>query len=135
MPQAWPRARNPFPVSHYMRFANGTAWDFLAMNYHGLANTHIDAFCHMGGEEGVLYNGRPASDLRVTGARSNSIDRFRDGIVTRGVLYDIPRLRGVEYVAPGAPVHGWELEECARAEGVTPAPGDAVGQAGRRLAR
>ena len=46
--------------------------------------------------------------------------------MTRGVLYDIPRLRNVDYVTFDEPVHGWDLEAAARAQGVTPHPGDAV---------
>jgi kynurenine formamidase len=119
--------RNQFPVAHYMRAAGNVAWDYIGINYHGLSNTHIDAFCHIATEEGgQLYNGRPASDVRITGARSGSIDKWRDGIVTRGVLYDIPPFRGVEYVTLDQPVHGWELEDCAKAQGVEPRPGDAV---------
>ena len=59
-------------------------------------------------------------------AKTGTIEHWRHGIVTRGVLYDIPRLRGVDYVVPGEPVHGWELADAAAAQGVTPAPGDAV---------
>ncbi len=44
--------------------------------------------------------------------------------MTRGVLYDTPRLRGTDQVRPGQPVHGWELAEAAAAQGVTPASGD-----------
>ena len=57
---------------------------------------------------------------------TGTIDFWRDGIVTRGVLYDVPRFRGAEYVEPGAPVHGWELADVAAAQGVEPRPGDAV---------
>jgi kynurenine formamidase len=42
------------------------------------------------------------------------------------VLYDIPRFRGTDYVAAGSPVHGWELQDVAAAQGVTPQAGDAV---------
>jgi kynurenine formamidase len=57
---------------------------------------------------------------------TGTIDFWRDGIVTRGVLYDVPRFRGAEYVEPGAPVHGWELADVAAAQGVEPRAGDAV---------
>ena len=45
---------------------------------------------------GRMYNGFPASDVTSLGARRNSIEPAADGIVGRGVLLDIPRLRGVE---------------------------------------
>ena len=123
-----PGPRNPFPVSHYLRWHQGIAWDFFAINYHGLTNTHVDAHCHIftDDEEPLLYNGRPASLVTVTGAKSGSVDHWRDGIVTRGVFYDIPRYRGVDHVSYEEPVHGWELEDVAKAQGVEPRSGDAV---------
>ena len=57
---------------------------------------------------------------------NNSIDFWRHGIVTRGVLYDVPRHRGVDYVTLDEPVHGWELADIAEAEGLRPEAGDAV---------
>ena len=122
-----PGPRNPFPVAHYMRWHGNIAWDYIGINYHGMTNTHIDALCHvMTAEDGELFNGRPSSDVSVRGARSNSVDRFRDGIVTRGVLYDIPRFRGTGFVTFDTPVHGWDLEDCAKAQGIEPRQGDAV---------
>ena len=54
------------------------------------------------------------------------IDEWSDGILTRGVLLDVPRHRGVEHVTMDTPVHGWELQEIAEAQGVKIEPGDAV---------
>ena len=51
---------------------------------------------------------------------------FRNGIVTRGVLLDVTRHRGVPFVRPDEPVHGWELEAIAAAQGVSVGPGDAL---------
>ena len=34
-----------------------------------------------------------------------SIFAWKDGIVTRGVLIDIPRLKGVEYLEPGTRIY------------------------------
>jgi kynurenine formamidase len=96
------------------------------VSYHGFANTHIDALCHIYTDDGLLYNGHPRSAVTPAGALHGSIDQWRDGIVTRGVLYDVPGFRGVPYVRADAPVHGWELEDIARAEGVQPQSGDAV---------
>lgn len=123
-----PSPRNPFPVSHYLRWHAGIAWDFFAINYHGLTNSHIDAHCHIftDEEEPRIYNGKPASMVTATGAKSGSVDHWRDGIVTRGVLYDVPRFRGIDHVPYDEPVHGWELEDIAKAQGVEPRPGDAV---------
>ena len=67
--------------------------------------------------DGRIYNGHPTSDITTAGARSNSVEHWRDGIVTRGVLYDIPRLRGARYVTTDEPVQGWELLDAAMAQG------------------
>ena len=68
-----PGPRNPFPVSHYLRWHAGIAWDFFAINYHGLTNTHVDAHCHVftDDEEPLLYNGRPASLVTENPTRSS----------------------------------------------------------------
>jgi kynurenine formamidase len=121
-----PGARNAQPAQHRMQIGNGGCGDTIGVSYHGFVNTHVDALCHIFTEDGRLYGGRPASDVTPEGARSNAIDRWRDGIVTRGVLYDVVRQRGVAHVTADAPVHGWELEDVAEAQGVEPRAGDAV---------
>src|SRR6266852_609902 len=47
-------------------------------------------------------------------------------IITRGVMLDVPRHRGVPCVTQETPVHGWELEDILAATGMTLEPGDAV---------
>ncbi len=122
-----PASRNPNPAQHFMRFGPTGSSDYLGVAYHGFVNTHIDALCHIWtGPWGEMYNGRPSSDVTSAGSRSNSVEHWRDGIVTRGVLYDVPRFRGTAHVELDRPVHGWELADIARAEGIEPQPGDAV---------
>jgi kynurenine formamidase len=58
--------------------------------------------------------------------RFADVAAFADGIVTRGVLLDVTRHRGVPYVTPDEPVTGAELAAIAKASGVTIEPGDAV---------
>jgi len=119
--------RNGRPADHRMNVGPGSSSDYIGVSYHGFVNTHIDALCHIfTGPGGQLYNGRPSDLVTEDGARSNSVDFWRDGIVTRGVLYDIPRFRGHEHVREGEPVEGWDLEDCAKHVGVTPQAGDAV---------
>ena len=119
--------RNPTPADHRMvNIGEGGCADYIGVSYHGFINTHIDALCHIFSADKQLYNGRPTSDVAEDGAKNNSIEHWRSGIVTRGVLYDVPRHRGVDHVTLGAPVHGWELQDIAKAEGVTPQAGDAV---------
>jgi kynurenine formamidase len=119
--------RNGRPADHVMSVGPASSGDYIGVAYHGFVNTHIDALCHIfTGPGGELYNGRPASLVTAAGAKSNSVEYWRDGIVTRGVLYDIPRMRGHDHVRDGEPVEGWDLEDWAKQVGVTPRPGDAV---------
>lgn len=119
-------SRNARPADHHVESGEYGCSDYVGVSYHGFANTHIDALCHIFTSDGRLYGGHPSSDVTPAGALHDSIDWWRDGIVTRGVLFDVPRSRGVPYVTADAPVHGWELEDIAAEQGVTPQPGDAV---------
>src|SRR5690606_7184402 len=98
---------------------------FRSILFHGYATTHVDALCHVFWE-GKMYNGKPASDVTSLGARSGDVSAWSTGITTRGVLLDIPKLRGADYVALGEPVRGYELLDAAKAQGVELRPGDAV---------
>jgi kynurenine formamidase len=119
--------RNSNPADHRMRVSGTGSGDYIGLSFHGFVNTHIDALCHRFTEaDGVMYNGKPISLVTEEGALSHSIDRWNDGIVTRGVLYDIPRMRGTDYVSLDRPVEGWDLEDFAHEHGVEPRPGDAV---------
>ncbi len=102
------------------------ALDFMGMACHGDCHTHVDALCHIS-YDGLTYNGRPATEvLTTTGATALDIDVQSKGIVGRGVLLDIPRLRGVEWLEPGEAVSRAELEACEAAEGVRLEEGDVL---------
>ena len=51
---------------------------------------------------------------------------MRNGIVTRGILVDMPRLKGVDYLEPGSSIYPEDLEEWERKVGVTVSAGDAL---------
>ena len=73
------------------------------MSYHGYAHTHIDALCHILYKD-QTYNGYPRAEVNTEkGCTKLGIDNLKNGIVTRGILIDIPRLRGVAYLEPGTP--------------------------------
>lgn len=76
------------------------ATDRFSMNVHGDADSHLDALCHVV-YDGTLYGGVPAATLTAVGATALSVEVAHDGIVGRGVLLDIPRLRGVPWLEPG----------------------------------
>ena len=125
-----PGPANPQPAQHFMqmvtRGSGGAALDYYGIMYHGFQATHIDALCHVWDEQGMWGGRDPRVEIRMDGAHWGSIDHWRDGIITRGVLLDVPRFRGEPHVTSDRPVHGWELEEIARAEGVAIQPGDAL---------
>ena len=105
---------------------SGFAADYYGVYYHGTATTHVDAISHVWSDDG-MYNGRdPASHITFDGATFGGIEHWVDGIVTRGVLLDVPAHRGTEFVTGDTPVHGWELEEILSRTGTTLEPGDAV---------
>lgn len=125
-----PGPGNPTPSQHWMktvpRGTGGFAADFYGTFYHGWASTHLDALCHTWDEQG-MWNGRdPAREITFEGATFGGVEHWRNGIVTRGLLLDVPRHRGEPYVSQERPVHGRELGEIARAQGITLEPGDAV---------
>jgi kynurenine formamidase len=87
-----------------------TQWDSLA---------HV----HYGGQ---LYNGHPAATVTPAGAARNAIDKMAAGIVSRGVLLDVARARGVERLAPGTAIVPADLEAAERAQGVRVERGDVL---------
>jgi kynurenine formamidase len=123
---------NPKPAVHFMTRSDrgdtgaGGCGDFYGIAYHGMNSTHIDALCHIWDENG-LYNGRNPDDvITFSGATFGGIQNWKDGIVTRGVLLDVPGFRGEPYVTQDRPVHGWELDEICESRGIEVGPGDAV---------
>jgi kynurenine formamidase len=103
----------------------GFAKDFIGVDYHSDGHTHIDALCHVA-YQGRLYNGIAAGSVTAEGAAAEAIDVVKDGLVGRGVLLDIPRLRGVSWLEPGEHVFRADLEAAEREQGVAIDEGDVV---------
>ncbi|MGH7790211.1 MAG: cyclase family protein [Candidatus Binatia bacterium] len=87
-----------------------TQWD-------SLAHVHYD---------GQLYNGFPAATTSPAGAARNGIDKVGAGVISRGVLLDIARLKGVPRVAPGTAISPADLEAAEQAQGVRVESGDVL---------
>ncbi len=114
------------------------AAEFIGMVFHGYTITHVDAPSHYFWE-GQLYNGRSCNTVTSReGATVNSVEVLRDGVVSRGVLLDVARTRGVRWLEGGSGVMPEDLEAAERAAGVRVEPGDILlvrtGYYGRRLA-
>lgn len=94
---------------------------------HGAGSTHLDSFAHRF-FAGKMWNGYPVSGLvtKEGGAARNSILTMKSGIVTRGVLYDIPRLKGVPYLEPGTRIFPADLEAWEKKTGTKAEAGDAL---------
>lgn len=123
---------DPAPAIHEMTGPPGSqadpagltfAQDRLGINVHSNVDSHIDALCHAMYRK-TLYNGVPADEVTAQGAQELSIEVARDGIAGRGVLLDIPRLRGVPWLEPGEQVTAAELAGAAEAQQVSMRPGD-----------
>ncbi len=119
---------NPCPLEWEMANANRSgATDRIAYRcIHGPGTTHIDGFAHRF-FDGKMWNGYDVADLVTMeeGALKNDILTLKNGIVTRGVLYDIPRLKGVPYLEPGTRITVEDLEAWEARIGVKVGPGDA----------
>jgi len=88
----------------------GTQWD-------GLAHIFV---------EGKTYNGRDMALVHSGGATVNGIEKLAGKVATRGVLLDLPRFKGVDWLEPGTPVSSADLLGCAHHAGVTLGSGDAL---------
>ncbi len=98
--------------------------DRYSIAYHGYAHSHMDSLCHMA-YEGVMYNGfTRANDVSEAGCGKLAILDAKQGIMTKGVLMDIARLKGVDYLEPGTPIYVEDLEAWERQAGVRVEPGD-----------
>jgi kynurenine formamidase len=129
----------PCPAEWAMNTTSDTgATDRVAFPcIHGAASTHIDSLAHTFFRS-KMWNGYDASKLVTMqkGAEKNSVLPMKNGILTRGVLYDIARLKGVPYLAPGDRIFPEDLEAWEKKTGVRVGPGDALvlrwGRYGRR---
>ena len=122
------------PPLHYMIRAGDTVpaqggggtSDFLGFSYHGLTISHLDALCHQTWN-GKLYNGfDPAEVNSETKANVLNIDTAKDGVITRGVMLDITKVRGVDWLEAGEGVFVEDLEAAEKAQGVRLEEGDAL---------
>ena len=124
----------PLPFGHSMlgvpgeeaksAFFGGVS-DRYEVSYHGYSHSHIDSLCHIL-HKGKMYNGVSQDTITEAGCSNASIVNLQGGIVTRGVLVDVPRLKGVPYLEPGTPIYVEDLDAWEEMAGVTVQPGDAV---------
>jgi kynurenine formamidase len=115
---------NNNPFEHTM--IPGFFMDTYKVSYHGYAHSHIDALCHILYKD-QTYNGYPRAEVNTEkGCTKLGIDNLKNGIVTRGILLDMPRLKGLAYLEPGTAIYTEDLEAWERKAGVKVSPGDAI---------
>jgi kynurenine formamidase len=134
LPLATRAARdNPTPVTHLMIRSGQVghplgSWgcaDYFAIEPHGLATTHLDALCHHF-YRGKMYNNFDYTEVDFQGAHKCAIDGARDGVISRGVLIDIPKIRTSEWVEPGDAIYPEDLEAAERDHRVQVGEGDVM---------
>ena len=112
----------PSPLQTPLQWAG----ERLTFAFHGRVFTHIDGLGHVFWD-GQMYNGRSAALVKNDGgAVGQSSDIMHRGIFTRGVLFDIPRLRGVDFLTPADHVLPTELDAFEEQHGVHVEEGDVV---------
>ncbi len=99
--------------------------DRYSVAYHGGRFTHMDSLCHLF-YRGKMYNGFSRDDVDEAGANKLAITIAKQGIVTRGLLVDVPRIRGVRFLEPGTAIYEKDFSEWERQTGLKVQPGDIV---------
>jgi kynurenine formamidase len=107
------------PIPREMGYADDT------VVLHLQSATHWDALCHIF-HRGRMWNGYRADEVTARGAERNGVEHLKDRLVGRGVLLDLPRYKGVEYLERGYPVTTEDLEGAAAHQGVEVREGDIV---------
>ncbi|HEV8298684.1 MAG TPA: cyclase family protein, partial [Acidimicrobiales bacterium] len=104
----------------------GVAGEYVGICCHGIDVTHIDALSHMF-FDGVMYNGKPAGLVTaLDGATHHAMTALREGIVTRGILLDIPATTGIDFCPPGTAILPADLEAAEARQGVRVGRGDVL---------
>ena len=99
--------------------------------YHGVIHSHLDSVaCHVM-FEGKGYNGVTAEQVTAAnGCPQGSIHALREGIFTRGILFDATLLPGLDagqgWLEPGTAIRAADLEELERIQGVRVEEGDVI---------
>jgi kynurenine formamidase len=107
------------------QFGKGLAYadDYLILPPQ--AGTQWDALSHMWYDD-QLYNGAPASEITANGAVRCDIGGVNDRFVSRGVLLDVARVKGVDVLEPGYAITVDDLDAAESAAGVRVGRGDMI---------
>jgi kynurenine formamidase len=147
--EVYPDNPTPFKQEFLMgadgRLRPGAMMDVISSTYHATTTTHLDALCHYI-FEGKTFNGWDVAEWHKAtltrpgfgegpGCMKNSILGFKDGLLTRGILIDLPLMKGVKWLEPGTPVTIADLEAWEKFAGIRIGSGDALFLRTGRFAR
>jgi kynurenine formamidase len=121
---------NPAPFGHHMTKTGinnpgSSSGDTFTISHHGYAHTHMDSLSHFF-YKGKMFNGYSQEMVTEQGAAKLSIRNFKNGILTRGILMDMPRLKGVDYLEPGTHIYPEDLDAWEKMAHVKVGSGDVV---------
>lgn len=121
---------NAWPFGHEMvehgQVANPMfTGDTYTIRFHGAGMTHLDSQSHViyGGK---LYNGYSKNEVGPGGANQLAVTAYQDGFFGRGILMDIPRLKGVKYLEISTPIYPEDLDAWEKKAGIRVGSGDFV---------
>jgi kynurenine formamidase len=104
---------------------NKVNWIVEYVNAPSQMGTHMDGLNHLL-RDGTMFGGHRVDDVVAEwGTTENGIETVPQ-IVTRGVLLDIARVRGVEHLEAGDVITPADADAAIHAAGLTVDPGDAV---------
>ena len=123
---------NPSPALHYMTEIGDKETpeptcnkDFIGVDFHGKAVSHFDAFTHIAFKD-TLYGGKISSQVvHSYGSDWGTVDKL-GAIVTRGVLLDAARLKGLDWIEPGTAIMAQDILDAEAKFGFKISKGDAV---------
>lgn len=133
IPQEQAPEGGAFLEREVLNIRSGGASDRYAYTgtYHGVVHSHLDSVaCHVM-YEGKGYNGFAMEEIEEAGGcPRGSIHALRNGVFTRGILFDATLLPGRGqpggWVEPGTVIRAADLEELERIQGVRVEPGDVI---------
>ena len=109
---------NPFELT-----GGGSTFKY---SFHSTTHSHLDAICQFD-YKGQLYNGHNIKDTKSEkGCTTLGVEALKHGLTTRGILIDIPRLRGLKYLEPGTAVYPEDIEAWEKKAGIKIGAGDAI---------
>ncbi len=124
-----PDELNTNPFKHQLQVSrfggHQVAGDEYSVSYHGFAHSHMDGLPHFI-HKGKMYNGVSVDVLKPSGAEKLGIQNAYKGVLTRGVLVDMPWLKGVDYLEPGTVITIEDLEAWEKKTGITVGSGDVL---------